>query len=121
MSAAVRTDEHSDAPLRSFSGRAAETGDCGATLAGVLGLTACAVSGAAWLTGRYVRDWDGASVVCVGALLLSAATGFYAVQFAVGALANGTRERARAVVGLITGPLPALSIAWVLREAMRWT
>jgi len=117
----VRTDEHSDAPLQSFSGRAAEDRDCGATLASVLGLTACAVSGAAWLTGRYLRDWDGASVVCVGALLLSAATGFYALLFAVGALTNSANQRARAIVGLITGPLPALSIAWVLREAMRWT
>lgn len=117
----MRTNEHSDAPLRSFSGRAAEDRDCGATLAGVLGLTACVVSGAAWLTGRYVRDWDGASVVCVGALLLSAAAGFYAVLFAVGALANGTRERARAVVGLITGPLPALSVAWLFGVAIHVT
>jgi hypothetical protein len=79
------------------------------------------VSGAAWLTGRYVRDWNGASVVCVGALLLSAATGFYAVQFAVGALANGTQRRARALVGLITGPLPPLFLAWLFGVAIHVT
>lgn len=117
----MRTDERSDAPLPSFSGRAAEDRDSGATLSCVLGLVAFGMASASALIAPYLPVGEWASAVCFVALLLSAATGFYAVLFGVGALVNGTRRRARALVGLITGPLPALSFLWVLREATRWT
>lgn len=109
----MRTDERSDAPLRSFSLRGAK--DHGATLSSVVGLLGCGVACGACLVLLYVRGLGLAGHVISGALLLlSAALGLYAVLFAIGALSDGTHHRARALAGLVAGSLPFLYVVWIV-------